>query len=42
MQASNRLPDPDIIVIAIDDDSIANIGRWPWQRRKTVVQYKAG
>jgi serine/threonine-protein kinase len=32
VQASNRLPDPDILVIAIDDASIANIGRWPWQR----------
>ena len=32
VQASNRVPDPDIVVIAIDDTSIANIGRWPWQR----------
>ena len=32
VQASNRSPDPDIVVIAIDDTSIANIGRWPWQR----------
>ena len=32
VQASNRTPDPDIVVIAIDDTSIANIGRWPWQR----------
>src|SRR3954469_17175814 len=32
VQASNRAPDPDIVVIAIDDTSIANIGRWPWQR----------
>jgi len=32
VQASNRVPDADIIVIAIDDASIANIGRWPWQR----------
>src|SRR5689334_10974710 len=32
VQASNRLPDSDIVVIAIDDASIANIGRWPWQR----------
>jgi CHASE2 domain-containing sensor protein/predicted Ser/Thr protein kinase len=32
VQASTRTADPDIIVIAIDDTSIANIGRWPWQR----------
>jgi len=32
VQASDRAPDPDIVVIAIDDTSIANIGRWPWQR----------
>src|SRR5678815_5800033 len=32
VQASNRVPDADIVVIAIDDASIANIGRWPWQR----------
>jgi len=32
VQASNRIPDSDIVVIAIDDASIANIGRWPWQR----------
>jgi len=34
VQASNRLPDSDIVVIAIDDASIANIGRWPWQREE--------
>jgi eukaryotic-like serine/threonine-protein kinase len=32
VQSSDRAPDPDIVVIAIDDTSIANIGRWPWQR----------
>ncbi len=32
VQASSRVPDADVIVIAIDDTSIANIGRWPWQR----------
>jgi eukaryotic-like serine/threonine-protein kinase len=29
---SARLPSDRIAIIAIDDQSIANIGRWPWQR----------
>jgi CHASE2 domain-containing sensor protein/tRNA A-37 threonylcarbamoyl transferase component Bud32 len=29
---SSRLPSDRIAVIAIDDQSIANIGRWPWPR----------
>ena len=32
VQASNRTPSERIAVIAIDDTSIANIGRWPWPR----------
>jgi serine/threonine-protein kinase len=32
VQASARTPHPDVVVIAIDDASIGNIGRWPWQR----------
>ena len=32
MQAANRAPSERIVVIAIDDTSIANIGRWPWPR----------
>ena len=32
VQASNRTPSDRIAVIAIDDQSIANIGRWPWSR----------
>jgi len=32
VQASTRTPHPDVYVIAIDDASISNIGRWPWQR----------
>ena len=31
-QFSSRPPSQDIAVIAIDDQSIANIGRWPWPR----------
>jgi serine/threonine-protein kinase len=30
--SSSRLPSDRIAVIAIDDQSIANIGRWPWSR----------
>lgn len=27
-----RAIDPDIVIIAIDDDSVAQLGRWPWPR----------
>ena len=32
VQASSRTPLDSIAVIAIDDASIANLGRWPWPR----------
>ena len=32
MQFTSRLPSDKIAVIAIDDESIANLGRWPWPR----------
>jgi eukaryotic-like serine/threonine-protein kinase len=32
VQATSRAPHPDVVVIAIDETSLANIGRWPWQR----------
>jgi len=32
VQSSDRAPSERIAVIAIDDTSIANIGRWPWSR----------
>lgn len=32
IRAMQREPDPRIAVIAIDEESIANIGRWPWPR----------
>ena len=32
VRASNHAPSPRVAVIAIDDQSIANIGRWPWSR----------
>lgn len=25
-------PDPDVVIVAIDDRSLAEIGRWPWSR----------
>jgi serine/threonine-protein kinase len=32
VRASSRAPSERLAVIAIDDTSIANIGRWPWHR----------
>ncbi|OGS92189.1 MAG: serine/threonine protein kinase [Gallionellales bacterium GWA2_60_18] len=32
VQASSRIPSDKVAVIAIDDQSIANLGRWPWPR----------
>ncbi|HRE18283.1 MAG TPA: serine/threonine-protein kinase [Rhodocyclaceae bacterium] len=32
VQYSSRTPSDKIAVIAIDDQSVANIGRWPWSR----------
>ncbi|HLP98481.1 MAG TPA: serine/threonine-protein kinase [Sideroxyarcus sp.] len=32
VRASVKAPSDKIAVIAIDDQSIANLGRWPWQR----------
>ncbi len=32
LRATSRVPSDRIAVIAIDDESIANIGRWPWPR----------
>ena len=32
VRATTRAPSDRIAVIAIDDTSIANIGRWPWSR----------
>ncbi|MFM7332330.1 MAG: CHASE2 domain-containing protein [Brachymonas sp.] len=36
--STSRQPSDKIAVIAIDDTSIANIGRWPWSR--VVVQFE--
>ena len=32
VRSSERAPSDKVAVIAIDDESIANIGRWPWPR----------
>ena len=32
VRASTRNPSDKVVVIAIDDQSIRNIGRWPWSR----------
>jgi len=32
VKAASRTPSDRIAVIVIDDESIANIGRWPWSR----------
>lgn len=32
VQSTTRAPSQKIAIIAIDDESIANIGRWPWPR----------
>lgn len=32
VRASSRAPSDKVVVIAIDDQSIRNIGRWPWSR----------
>ncbi|MDK2123213.1 CHASE2 domain-containing serine/threonine-protein kinase [Parachitinimonas caeni] len=32
MKLANRVPNDRIAIIAIDEQSIANIGRWPWSR----------
>ncbi len=32
VRSSERFPSEKVAVIAIDDESIANIGRWPWPR----------
>jgi eukaryotic-like serine/threonine-protein kinase len=32
VRASDRVPSDRVAIIAIDDQSIANIGRWPWSR----------
>lgn len=37
VRASNKKPSNKIAIIAIDDYSISNIGRWPWSRDKHAL-----
>lgn len=37
VRASNKKPSNKIAIIAIDDNSISNIGRWPWPRDKHAL-----
>jgi eukaryotic-like serine/threonine-protein kinase len=42
---ADKKPSDQIAIVAIDDDSIANIGRWPWSRdiqAKLIEQISAG
>ncbi len=39
VQSSDRAPSDKIAIIAIDDESIANIGRWPWPRDVQAQMY---
>ena len=32
VRSTHKIPSDKIAIIAIDDESIANIGRWPWPR----------
>ena len=32
LTSSDRAPPQDVVIIAIDDRSLAAIGRWPWPR----------
>lgn len=44
VNAPSRVPSDRVAVIAIDDVSIANIGRWPWPRDKLarIIDMLAG
>jgi serine/threonine-protein kinase len=45
VRSTERFPSDKIAVIAIDDQSIANIGRWPWPRdlhAEMINKLKAG
>ncbi len=35
-----RPPSPDVVILAIDDDSIKKIGRWPWSREELAALLK--
>lgn len=33
LSSHQRLTDSDIVIVAIDEDSLAQLGRWPWNRQ---------
>lgn len=39
VKSSTRIPSDKVAIIAIDDQSIANIGRWPWPRDVHAEMY---
>src|SRR5262245_11177018 len=44
LSLTRRDPAPDIVIVAIDDESLAAIGRWPWPRsvHATLLEKLAG
>ena len=32
LSVTGRAADPDILIVAIDDDSVKALGHWPWRR----------
>ncbi|HYB98713.1 MAG TPA: adenylate/guanylate cyclase domain-containing protein [Candidatus Limnocylindrales bacterium] len=32
MQRGRQEPSPEVVIVAVDDASIASVGRWPWSR----------
>jgi eukaryotic-like serine/threonine-protein kinase len=45
VRGAERLPSERVAVVAIDDESIQNIGRWPWPRdihARMIEQLRAG
>ena len=40
VKSSSRIPSNKVAIIAIDDESIANIGRWPWSRDVHAEMHK--
>jgi eukaryotic-like serine/threonine-protein kinase len=45
ISSANKVPSDQIAIVAIDDQSMANLGRWPWSREvqaKLIDQINAG
>ena len=37
----SRPPSPEVVILAIDDDSLKKMGRWPWSREDQAQLLKA-